>query len=55
MAGIFASSSISSISACVQPMPSWPAPADITLLGKPEYVVAVVQAGVVRQNTMRTS
>jgi len=25
------------------------------LLGKPENVVAVVQAGVVRQNTMRTS
>jgi imidazolonepropionase-like amidohydrolase len=27
---------------------------DITLLGKPENVVAVVQAGVVRKNTMRT-
>jgi len=28
--------------------------ADITLLGKPENVVAVVQAGVVRKNTMQT-
>jgi imidazolonepropionase-like amidohydrolase len=28
--------------------------ADITLLGKPENVVAVVQAGVVRKDTMRT-
>jgi cytosine/adenosine deaminase-related metal-dependent hydrolase len=28
--------------------------ADITLLGKPENVVAVVQAGVVRKNTMPT-
>jgi imidazolonepropionase-like amidohydrolase len=28
--------------------------ADITLLGKPENVVAVVQAGVVRKNTIRT-
>jgi imidazolonepropionase-like amidohydrolase len=27
--------------------------ADITLLGKPENVVAVVQAGVVRKNTMQ--
>ena len=28
--------------------------ADIILLGKPENVVAVVQAGVVRKNTTRT-
>ena len=29
--------------------------ADITLLGKPENVVVVVQAGVVRKNTMQTT
>jgi imidazolonepropionase-like amidohydrolase len=28
---------------------------DITLLGKPENVVAVVQAGVVRKNTLQTT